>query len=221
MINLNDAEKQKEFNVGPIPAKSLVKVRLEIRQPKNRADQKDPAVTVYSSGLKGLDLELTVVSGRFEGVRIWENWFLPPSMQTISLTEGQRGVCNGSFSKMRAAIEASRNLDPDDPAADRNINSWFDLHGLEIPVKVGIDKPKPGDRYINNKIAKILTPDMDHYREVMGGGEVISDEPIPAIPEAKETTPAKPAGGWEQTPQQTEPSKPATPQQTNIPDWAK
>ena len=185
MINLGSADKQREVVAGPIPRKSCVNARIEIRKPKN-ADPNDEAVCVFSSGLKGLDLEFTVTGGQYEGVRIWENWFLPPDMQNISLTKGQEGACRGGFAKCRAAIEAARRIDPDDPAANRNIQSWFDLHGLEIPVRVGIDKPKAGDQYINNNIAKVLTIKDEHYETVIAGGDVISDEPMPEIPERKE-----------------------------------
>lgn len=221
MIDLGQAGQQKEGVRGTIPPQSIVKVRMEIRKPKN-PDPLDPAVTVFKSGLKGLDCEFTVVSGQFEGVRIWENWFLPPSMQTISLTKGQEGACNGAFAKARAVIEAARNLDPADPAANRTIQSWFDLHSLEFPVKVGVDTPKPGDQYLNNNIIKVLTPGDEHYNTVMGGGEVISDKPLPEIPPAPQSSapPASGNSGWPGAGGQasTPPvnSKPAA----NVPAWA-
>lgn len=221
MIDLGQAGQQKEGVRGTIPPQSIVKVRMEIRKPK-KPDPLDPAVTVFKSGLKGLDCEFTVVSGQFEGVRIWENWFLPPSMQTISLTKGQEGACNGAFAKARAVIEAARNLDPADPAANRTIQSWFDLHSLEFPVKAGVDTPKPGDQYLNNNIMKVLTPGDEHYTTVMGGGEVISDKPLPEIPPPPQSSapPAGGNGGWPGAGGQasTPPvnSKPAA----NVPSWA-
>lgn len=231
-IDLGTAEKQKETAAGPIPKGSMVKVKLEIRKPKT-ADPQDPAVTVFKSGLKGLDCEFTVVSGQFEGVRIWENLFLPPTMQTIQLTKGQEGACRGGFAKCRAIIEAARQINPEDPAGNRNINSWFDLHGLEIPVKIGIDKPKPGDLYINNNIAKVLTVADAEFQNVMGGGEVITDTPIPELPKptgtATTTTTAPAAGGppaWGQgqpaagSPPASQ-APPATGQTMNVPTWAK
>jgi len=182
MINLNDAPEQKEAGGGgPIPPKSMVKVQIEVREPKN-ADPQDTCVNIFSTGLKGVDLEFTVVSGTYEGVRIWENWFLPPGMQTISLTKGQEGTCNGSFAKMRAAVEASRGLDPADPNANRNIQSWYDFNQMEIPVKIGVNKPKAGDKYINNCIAKVLTSDDEDFDLIMSGGEIITDNPFPEIP---------------------------------------
>lgn len=121
--------------------------------------------------------------------------FLPPGLQTITLTKGQNGVCDGSFAKMRAVIEAVRRLDPADPAGDRNISSWFDLNDLVFAVKIGVDQPKPGDQYINNRIDKVLTMADEHFDAVMAGGEVITSEPFPEIPAAPAQQPAPQAGG--------------------------
>ena len=226
MIDLGQAGQQKEGVRGTIPPKSIVKARMEIRQPK-KPDPQDPAVTIFSSGLKGLDCEFLVVGGQFDGVRIWENWFLPPSMQTVKLSKGQEGVCNGSFAKARAVIEAARNLDPADPAANRSIQSWFDLNGLEFPIKVGVNIPKPGELYLNNNIAKVLTMADDHYADVKAGGEVITDNPLPELPPAPASagSTAGGPGGWTGGAVTQQPSAPSTGEQpplpTNVPAWAK
>lgn len=221
MIDLGQAGQQKEGVRGTIPPQSIVKVRMEIRKPK-KPDQQDPAVTIFKTGLKGLDCEFTVVSGQFEGVRIWENWFLLPGLQTITLTDGQRGICDGSMAKARAVVEAARNLDPADPSANRTIQFWSDMDGLEFPVKVGVDVPKHGDRYLNNNIIKVITPGDEHYTTVMGGGEVISDKPLPEIPPAPQS-PVPPAvgnGGWPGAGGQTSaPPVNANPV-VNVPRWA-
>lgn len=73
MINLGDAPEQKEGGKGTIPPKSIVLVKMEIRKPKT--DSSDPAVSVFKTGIKGLDCEFTVVSGQFEGKTMWENCF--------------------------------------------------------------------------------------------------------------------------------------------------
>ncbi|MBM9615256.1 hypothetical protein JWJ90_13300 [Desulfobulbus rhabdoformis] len=222
MINLGDAPEQKESTGGPIPPKSSVKVRIEVREPKKK-DEQDPCVFIASTGLKQLDLEFEVIGGQFEGVRIWEYWSLPPSMQTINLTKGQEGACNGSFAKMRGAIEASRNLDPADPNANRDIQSWYDLNGLEIPVRVGIDKPKPGDLYINNKISKVLVPGDKEFELVMSGGEVITEEPIPSIPEggANKGGGSGKNGGQQGAPGGTTTTQNGGQQSVKTPSWAK
>ena len=230
MIDLGAAGEQKEVGTnGPIPPKSIVKVRMALRKPKS-PDSQDPSVNIFKSGLKGLDCEFTVIGGQFDGLNIWENWFLPPAMQSITLTKGQEGVCNGSFAKARAVIEAARSLDPADPAANRSISSWFDLHGLEFPVKVGINKPKPGDQYLNNNILKIITMTDEHYKAVMGGVDHITTEAIPELPAAPVGTggPDNGASGWgawqsqtSQPPATNEPPHPVDSPTTNIPAWAK
>lgn len=231
MIDLGQAGEQKEIGTnGPIPPKSVVKVRMALRKPKS-PDSQDPSVNIFKSGLKGLDCEFTVIGGHFDGLRIWENWFLPPSMQTITLSKGQEGVCNGSFAKERAVIEAARSLDPEDPAANRSISTWFDLHGLEFPVKVGIDKPKPGDQYLNNTLLKVITTTDEHYKEVMGGVDHITSEPIPELPAVPGGNggPDKAPSGWpganaltSQPPAKDEPPHPnEPPPPSNVPDWAK
>ena len=115
---------------------------MEIRKPK-KADDEDPCVTVFKTGLKGLDCEFVVSTGTYQGLKIWENLFLPPDMQTISLSKGQEGKCKGDFAKLRGIIDAVRGLDPNGDG-NRSINSWWELNGLEFPVRAGIQKPKKG-----------------------------------------------------------------------------
>lgn len=228
-INFGGEQKQKEGGQGPIPKGSKVKVALTIREPKEgKADPQDGTVTVFKSGLKGLDLEFEVIGGSFEGKTIWENWFLPVGFQTVALTKGQTGACNGSGAKMRAAVEATRNIHPDDPAGNRSIESWYDLDGLEFAVKVGIETPKPGDKYINNNILKVLSIDDEDFATVMAGGEVLTDVPIPSLPEAPAAaTPQAAAPAWAPptTKAPAAPTAPTTPQapatQPNRPAWAR
>jgi hypothetical protein len=72
----------------------------------------------------------------------------------------------------------------DSPAAKRKrmLHSWMDLHELEFPVQVGIAKEQKegsdGRLYWNNTIYRVVTPDMKQYREVMDGGEYITDGPV-------------------------------------------
>lgn len=224
MINLGEAPEQKVRAVGPIPKRSIVKVKLEIREPKT--SDHDPAVTIFSSQIRGLDCEFTVVSGSFEGCKIWENLFLPPQMQAITLTKGQEGMCNAGWSKCRAIVESVRGIDPADPAGNRAINSWFDLHGLEFPVMVGIDKPKAGDKFVNNNITKILVVSDPDHKVVMSGGEIITDEPLPVIQQS-DTDMSQQTRSWGKQGQQAEhheqqpnPQQSQQTQTVSVPKWA-
>ena len=170
----------------------MVKVRMEIRQPKQQ-DPQDPCVTVFKTGLKGLDCQFTVVSGQFESVKIWENWFLSPQMQTISLSKGQEGMCNAGFAKCRAVIEAARRIDPNDPNGNRNIESWYDLNGLEFPAKIGVDKPKPGGHLHQQQYRQSADRGRRRIEKVMGGGEIVTDTPFPELPNAPDAPKGRPS----------------------------
>lgn len=192
MLDFNDAPEQK-VSSGPIPPDSVVKVRLVLRQPKDEyALPEDPMIFQASSGLLGLDCEFEVVGGSFAGKHIWENLWLPPNMQQIQLSKGQHGACEGGVAKMRAILEAARNISPSDQSqAARNartMRAWNDLNGLEFGVVVGVQKIKAGDQYVNNSIKKIVTPDDERYQHVMSGGEIISDKPVPELPTAPQAT---------------------------------
>jgi hypothetical protein len=195
-INFNDSPEQKTGG-GAIPPKSIVKMRLEIREPSGtKCHESHNLVTVFKSGLIGFDCILEVIAGQFNENKIYENLFFRPDFQSIEMTTGQTGICNGSDAKFRAMIEASRGIDPGDgsPASvnARMINDWSDFQGMEFPVLVGIKKQKADDQYINNNIMRIITPEHDDYQKVMGGGEIISKLPLPATPE-----PTKTGGGYQ------------------------
>ncbi|MBT4876342.1 MAG: hypothetical protein HOJ48_01150 [Desulfobacula sp.] len=192
MIDFNNAPAQKTGG-GTIPPKSVVLLKMTIREPSsNKAYEHHPLITMYSSGLLGLDCQFDVECGTFEGNKIWENLFLCPEFQTIQMTKGQKGICEGSFAKLRAIIEAARGIDPNDSAPAsvnaRNINDWVDFQGMRFPGMMGITKPKSGDVYLNNSLMRVITMEKEDYSVVMGGGEYISDLPLPAIPESSHTT---------------------------------
>jgi hypothetical protein len=96
---------------------------------------------------------------------------------------------------MRSIIESARHINPDDttPGAQqsRQLNSIEDLNGMELCIKIGIEKGTNGYADRNRLIAP-LTPSQNGY---IGG----SNSTSPATPTAQ--------------PQQN--------QDGNVPDWAK
>lgn len=229
-IDFNNSPEQKTGNGGAIPPKSIVKVRLEIREPSGTKISSDhPLVTIFGTGLIGFDCVFEVIAGTYNENKIYENLFFRPDFQSIQLTTGQTGICNGSDGKMRAMIEASRGIDPGDGGqaaiTARMIQDWSDFQGMEFPVLVGIKKQKVDDQYINNNIMRIITPEDDDYQTVMGGGEVISKLPLPATPEPQKTGGGYSApntqGGY-QAPNQTQgqATNQSQPNQGGKPAWA-
>lgn len=192
-IDFNNEEQQKERSNGTIPPNSKVLVSLSIEKP-NYAHDLNEYIAVSKTGLLGLWVKYTVIAGRYEGSGWHENIWLPEGQQDLgSMDENQRLACRIGGARIRAIIEASRRIHPEDktPSACRNrqIQDWLDLNGMEFPIRVGLEKEakqskKSGVFFWPNKTAAIITRDKPEYDELMNRGEVISDIPIPPVPGA-------------------------------------
>lgn len=185
MIDFSDAPDQKTGG-GAIPPKSVVLLRLKIREATGKGATDHPLIKQFRTGLVGLDCEFEVVVGTFEGNKIWENLFLPVAMQPadMALTRGQEGICKSSHAKIRAIVEAARGIHPqEDNGPARSINDWHDLDGMVFPGLIGVKKVESGDEFINNTLTRVITIDREDYKNVMNGGEFVSELPLPELPE--------------------------------------
>ena len=129
-------------------------------------------------------VEYEVSSGQFQGSKIWENLWLPLSLQPFTLSAGQKTACNIAGAKMKAILNAARGVMPKDDSPQarqkRQTQSWHDFGNLLFPVTVGINAQpveKEGRTYWNNTVSRIITPDDTRYSELMAGGEIITDGP--------------------------------------------
>ena len=191
-FDFNQAEEQKQRVPGPVPAGSIVLLKVEIQRPTNPEYAAKPGsyVTRTKKGLLLLNCQMTVMAGTYEGYRWFENYMLPEGMQTVSLTDGQRSACRISYSKMRAIIEAYRKIDPKDQSprarSARTLADLMDLSGMIFPCRVGLKKEpreytkKDGTRGIawDNHAAFILPVTDSRFAEVSAGGEIITDGPV-------------------------------------------
>lgn len=239
-IDFNAADEQRE-SAGAIPAGSMVKVRLTVRPPQVAGS--DPMLKLSKKGdCEMLDCEFEVIAGQFATRKIWNNYIID------GVSDGHKKAGQISMRTMRAIVEAMRGISPKDQSSAatqaRVIAGWSDLQGAEFGIVVGIDQPKPGDRYVNNTIKRILTADDEQYQAIMAGGEILTDAPIPEIPQASAaaatpgwaapkaapaapaqgalpTGPAAPKQAW-QTPKTAAAATTATPPQANggMPKWA-
>jgi hypothetical protein len=204
MLDLNNAGEQKEGS-GPIPPKSIVPVRMTLRPAKpGKNPGSQPLLTRAESGMEYLDCEFEILAGQFVGRKMWDNFNLFGARD-----EGQKKSVDITLRLLRAIVEAVRNINPKDhsPAAvqARNLNSLEELQGTIFGVKVGIKKIKAGDRYVNNSISRIITPEHEFYSQVMNGQDLITSEPVPEITQAS----AAPAPGWASPGSAARPAAPA------------
>lgn len=196
MIDLNQAEEQREGTGGKAcPPDSIVMVQMTIRQPKAGSEGSMPMLTRAQSGLEQLDCEFVIAQGSYQGVK----WFDRLSVGNAQ-TEGQKKAVDIAMRTIRAMVEASRNINPKDAspqaAQGRTLQAWDELNGIYFPAMLDAvvsDPNSKGQRFVNNKIKRVITPDKaEEYAHVWNGGEIISDKSLPEI--TAETASAKP--GW-------------------------
>lgn len=197
MIDLNQAEEQREGTGGgkTAPPDSIVLVQMIIRQPKAGSEGSMPMLTRSSTGLEQLDCEFVIAQGSYQGSK----WFDRIAVGNAH-TEGQKKAVDIAMRTIRAMVESSRGINPKDAspnaAQQRVLQSWEELNGIYFPAMLDAvvgDANAQGKRFVNNKLKRVITPDKaEEYALVCGGGEIITDKPLPEIP--AETASAKP--GW-------------------------
>lgn len=175
MLDFSNADEQREFNNGPVPAGSIVMVEMEVLQPKeDRQARENPYISVAQSGLRQIYCQFTVSHGTYKDVSFRQNITLPLGAQTVNLSKGQEKACNIGNATLKAICLAARK-----PPKIQNVTS---LTGLRFPVRVKIN-PRPSETndgriFWNNEIGIVITPDKESYNAVASGGEIITDGPI-------------------------------------------
>jgi hypothetical protein len=157
MMNFNDAEPQMEF--GLIPANAIAKARL-ILKPGN--DFSDPFLTRSKNGDSTyLNCEFVILEGQYARRKVFDK---------IGISGGDDWINMGK-SRIRAMLESAKNICRKDSSeaamTARNINSFEELNGLEVVIKIGIESDRSGVYQDKNIVASIITPDHKMYKEYM------------------------------------------------------
>ena len=213
MIDFNDAPDQKVFSNGPIPPNSLVWVKMNIitATKDQTVSSLHPLLCLKkSTGNHFLNCQFDVISEAFNGAKLFG----------IFIVQGSETAMNIANSLLRAALEAARGIDPNDitPRAvqARQVSDWSDFDGLEFPIKVICEQPKAGAKYVNNKIGKIITVNMEENEQVKGGKEMITEDVIPKIPDLETQKQENP---WTKN-DPPMPQDNQAPRNDSIPGWA-
>jgi hypothetical protein len=157
MLNYNDAEEQQEFEL--IPAKTIAKARLTL---KPGADFSDPFLTRSKDGSSTyLNCEYTILEGPYAKRKIFDK---------IGISGGDIWVNMGK-TRIRAILESAKNIRPkdmsDEAATARRIDSYEELNGLELIIKIGVESDRSGQYSDKNKVSAIITPDNPLYAQYM------------------------------------------------------
>jgi hypothetical protein len=162
MIDFNDAEPQMEFSL--IPANTIAKARLTIK-PSN--DFSNPFITRSKNGDSTfLNCEFTIMEGQYAKRKIFDKIRISGSDAWINMGKA----------RIRAILESAKNINPKDMSeaamAARKINSFGELDGLEMLIKIGIESDRSGVYQDKNRVLSIITPDHLSYKEHMSGSDI-------------------------------------------------
>lgn len=169
MIDFTNEKEQSERVYGPVPAGSIVVVKMEFQNAPENMQGKEPFIFQARSGLLMLNFTATVKDGEYAGVHWYQRITLPAAVQKIALEPKQETACSIGGAMLKAILQsANRPL---------RITSYDIFNGLVIPVKVKIGNNPyvvNGNTYWKNEIAKIITPDMPEYNDVRQTRELIN-----------------------------------------------
>lgn len=163
-FDFNTADQQQSFDL--IPKGTLARVRMSIK-PGGFDDASQGwtggwATESFDTGAVFLSGEFVVMEGPFAKRKIWTN---------IGL-HSAKGPTWGNMGRtfVRAALNSARNVHPADNSpqaqAARRIAGFGDLEGLELAVRIDIEKDGRGED--KNTIKSVIEPDHKDYAAIMG-----------------------------------------------------
>lgn len=139
-----------------IPANTVAKARLSLR-PGNSPD--DKYLKISRNGGTYLDCEFTITEGEYVKRKIFHR---------IGITGNDTWV---EISKrfIKNLLESANGLSRYDRSSDsekfRKLESWGDLDGLEVLIKIGIEDG--GEFPDKNKVLAVITAENPLYKQMM------------------------------------------------------
>ena len=168
MLDLNNADQQRQFEL--IPNKTIVPVIMSIR-PGGHGETGELTLSKSSDAVY-VSAEFTVISGLYQNRKIFDN---------IGIGGGKCDDAGNSIygnmgrTRMRAILEAARNIKPDDFSQEavkkRQIDCYSDFNGMAFLAEIRISKGKDGYED-KNSIKQIITPDHKLYQKIDADGYI-------------------------------------------------
>jgi len=118
---------------------------------------------------EGLELEFTVIDGPYKGRKFWDNFML-----LSGTTDGQKGMADTNRLILKAILDSSLGLDPNDKSAEaRAARTVSTVRFQDIPfiAKIGIEKGGPNKKDggfwpDKNCLAGVVTKDKKEWHPV-------------------------------------------------------
>lgn len=158
MIDFNNAEQQKEFTL--IPENTFAKAKLILKPGDHPTDS---CITrSKNSDSAYLNCEFVILEGRYAKRKVFHK---------IGVQGASDKWINAGKATIRAILESAKNISPKDMSQNaieaRKINSFGELNGLDVIIKIGIEADKTGIYSDKNRIVAVITPDHSAYKEYM------------------------------------------------------
>lgn len=203
-MNFSDAPvRDNGFSLIPKGTKAKVVVKVQPAKVEKQIAE-DPTKCFNMNPEKGsvyLNLEITVVGGKYANRKIFNMVGFKSSAQDISNNGGEGSFAQNGKQFMRAMLESARNIAPTDNSANamagRGVSSPLDLNGMEFAAYIGVDDKntdQQGNPDPRNTVTPIVNTDKQ-YAAIMSGQDV--NAPATAAPAAQ--------GGWQAPPAATAP----------------
>ena len=174
--DFNDAEQQSSFDL--IPKGTLARVRMSLK-PGGHNDASQGwtdgyATQSFETGSVYLAAEFVILEGEYAKRKLWSN---------IGLFSAKGNAwANMGRTFIRAALNSAYGVLPSDQSVDaqnvRRIGSFGALDGIELVVRIDVEKDNRGDS--RNTIKQVIEPDHPDYARLMG---------VPAKPGSKPIAP--------------------------------
>jgi len=193
MFDFSKAPDPNDFDL--VPAGTVAVVEIKIRP--GDAGEDGILKRTKAGDAEGLDLELTLVSGKFAKRKLW--MFLLFS----GTTDNQKQMAERNQGIIKAILESARGIRRADVSetakAARQIEGLHELNGLRFLAKIEIEPEKNGYR-AKNILGRVIRPDDKDWQPV--------EQPPPQ--------PVSPADAAADVP-----SSSSSPKEIKKPDWAK
>lgn len=175
-FGLHDEEKSASKDFRPLPAGTVVPLRLSLCESDYSVDKNVPFITATKSGLLRLHVLFEIIGGPTKGRRFYDDIVLPKQLQSSKdLNEGQQKACSVGDLILKGIILASRGENPRDSNAVAKMNSWKDLEGVTFWGELTT-------REYNGKVRQGLRWALDEKSDVVNQSKAAGYSVGPAAP---------------------------------------
>ena len=187
MIDLNNIENGGGSDFELIPEGTIARAFITIRphavvipELSNTPLFKDTP----SSSAKWLDVEYTIIGGQFDKRKFWTNHFFDGDAKDDNGVSKSKKI---GLQWLKAVVESHNNISAMDASPEAQAVRQIDMqkggiasiNGMNVCVKIGIEKSNNPQYSDQNKCRVVMTQGMEGYIPSSGGSAPVTPSPAP------------------------------------------